>query len=439
MSAVLLAGTGLSLRHAQQLETAVGEMGAAQLSTFTDFARFSLDDALGYAQVYLQSPPKNARVHILAGRPRFAAQLVQAVLLLRKSWEEALQFVEELHTRQDVPTSLLKGLHEAKAKLSGRDFTVLVEELQNLVLGYYIIGRGLPTDKASVDMIEVGVCHLAYVGRPGECTMVALVEPLAAMAATNFLATEAHWLLDTKQLNMIRLSPSDSAMGALFERIVPQAQLRFLTRDRLDTHPLFKDIKDLPACFKGRVRMECLLGQGDQFYELTLEDKLKLHVEAWRPGRGLLDFLRQPNGTASYFPEEGAGPDHGSFIRIADKWWLPILQAKCRKKVPNKAHALGSLEPRTMFKGERDPESKRQQFKALLRQRGVTGILQILLAYPADVDVSSFAKCSLRHSPRFQQSEWDEFDFVQVCISRSNAEHYLLPEERRHLDCLKDV
>ncbi|GAQ84740.1 hypothetical protein KFL_002040010, partial [Klebsormidium nitens] len=85
-----LPGTGLSLRLAQQLDSAVGEMGAAQLTSFTDFPPFTTDEALKYARGFLQSPPERAQVHILVGRPRFAAQLVQTVLL-GKSWEEALQ------------------------------------------------------------------------------------------------------------------------------------------------------------------------------------------------------------------------------------------------------------------------------------------------------------------------------------------------------------
>ncbi|GAQ91517.1 hypothetical protein KFL_007990030 [Klebsormidium nitens] len=433
-----LTGTGLSLSHAQQLETAVGEMGAAQLASFTDFTRFTMDGALQYAQEYLQSPPEGVRVHILGGRPRFAAQLVQAVLF-GKSWEEALQFVENLHTRRNVPTSLLKGLYEMKPKLSDYLFAQLVEELRCLVLGYYLVGKGVSTDKANVDMIEVGVCHLAHLGRPGECTMVTLVEPLAAMAVTNFLETEAHWRLENQGLGLLRTSPSDAAMGALFERIIPQAQQRFVTRSCLADHPLLEGLVGLPDCFYGPAHVECLLGQGGRSFELRIEDVPR--VETWRKGRGLIEFLDEPAGVSAFFPEEGAGPDNASFLSISGERWLAILQAKCRKKVPNKGHALGTLNIRTMYKG--DPasvaEGKRKQLTSLLKQRGVKGILRVLLAYPADVKAASYAQSTLRRSDRLQVPEENEFEVVQVCISKSNAGHYLTDAERHHLDCLKDV
>ncbi|GAQ92340.1 Predicted E3 ubiquitin ligase, partial [Klebsormidium nitens] len=136
-----LTGTGLSLRLSQQLDSAVSEEGAAQLASFTDFPPFTMDGALQYAQEFLESPPEGARVHILVGRPRFAAQLVQKVLL-GKSWEEALQALVELHSGQNAPTSLLRGLHEMQTKLSCDLFDQLVAELRCLVLGYYIVGKG---------------------------------------------------------------------------------------------------------------------------------------------------------------------------------------------------------------------------------------------------------------------------------------------------------
>jgi hypothetical protein len=92
-----------------------------------------------------------------------------------------------------------------------------------------------------------------------------------------------------------------------------------------------------------------------------------------------------------------------------------------------------------MYKGGRDCENKREQLKSVLRQQGVRGILQVLLAYPAEVDVGSFAKSTLRRWPRFQSQEENDFDFVQVCVSKANAQFYLTADERNHLDCIKDV
>ncbi|GAQ84742.1 hypothetical protein KFL_002040010, partial [Klebsormidium nitens] len=231
------------------------------------------------------------------------------------------------------------------------------------------------------------------------------------------------------------------AMGALFERIIPQAQLRFLTSSCLADHSLFKGLVGLPDCFYGPARVVSLFGQGEKSYELKIDDTPC--VETWRKGRGLLEFLREPGGVPFFFPEEGAGPDHASYLRIGDERWLAILQAKCRKKVPNKAHALGSLNIRTMYRGVKEGkrEEKRRELTSLLKQRGVKGILRILLAYPAEVNAASYTLSTLRQSERqrLQAEEGNEFEVVQLCISKSNAEHFLTANERRHLDCLKDV
>jgi hypothetical protein len=300
MGALVRAGTGLSLRLSQQLNFAVSEEGAAQLASFTDFPPFTMDGALQYAQEFLQSPPEGARVHILAGRPRFAAQLVQKVLL-GKSWEEALQALVELHSGQDAPTSLLRGLHEMQTKLSGDLFDQLVAELRCLVLGYYVVGKGVSTGKTNVDMIEVGVCHLAHLAGVGEYSMMTLVEPLAALAVTSFLRTATHWRLKDQGLALLRTSPSDTAMGALFERIIPQAQLRFLTSSCLAEHPWFEGLVGLPDCFYGAARVVSLLGQGEKSYELKIDDIPR--VETWRKGRGLIEFLREPGDVSFFFPE----------------------------------------------------------------------------------------------------------------------------------------
>jgi hypothetical protein len=224
-------------------------------------------------------------------------------------------------------------------------------------------------------------------------------------------------------------------MGALFKRIIPQAQLRFLNNSCLREHPLFEGLVGLSGCFYGAARVMSLLGQGEKSYELKIDDIPR--IETWRKGRGLIEFLCEPGGVSFFFPEEGAGPDHASYLSIADELWLGILQAKCRKKMPNKAHALGTLNIRTMYKGEKNPGEKRSQLTSLLQQRGVKGILQILLAYLAEVNAASYAQSMLRHL-RLKALEGNDFVIVQLCISRSNAERYLAADERHHLECLKD-
>jgi hypothetical protein len=200
---------------------------------------------------------------------------------------------------------------------------------------------------------------------------------------------------------------------------------------------VFKGLVGLPDCLYGAARVVSLLGQGEKSYELKIDDIPR--VETWRKGRGLIEFLHEPGNVFFFFPEEGAGPDHGCYLSITDELWLGILQAKCCKKVPNKAHALGTLNIRTMNKGEKNPKEKRSQLTSLLHQRGVKGILRILLAYPAEVNAASYAQSMLRHSERLKALEGNEFEIVQLCISRSNAEHYLAADERHHLDCLKYV
>lgn len=204
-----LTGVGLSLRHAQQVEAAVGEEGAA-LATFTDFTRFSRDEAFKYVEQYLGPPSGGIRGHIVVGRPWFAAQLVLKVLS-GKTWEEALHIMEVLHTEQNLPTSLQWGLYEmkelwdlykTKGPLQRNLHKLRMTELQNLVLGYYLVGKGVFTDKADVDMIEVGVCHLDQPEQPVRCPIVTLVEPLAAMAVRNFLAKEEGWDLEDMGLNL---------------------------------------------------------------------------------------------------------------------------------------------------------------------------------------------------------------------------------------------
>jgi hypothetical protein len=93
------AGTELSINVAQ-LETAVSETGAAQLKTFTNFAFFSQEAALEYAQEYLHSPPEDLEWGLLVGRPKFSAGLVHLMLQDEHwTWEGTLKCLKRLHTK----------------------------------------------------------------------------------------------------------------------------------------------------------------------------------------------------------------------------------------------------------------------------------------------------------------------------------------------------
>jgi hypothetical protein len=76
-------------------------------------------------------------------------------------------------------------LHEAQTK---PDFQELRNELKHLLRDFDMVGRGVSTAKHNMDMIALSICHVDQLGPMGECTKVALLEPLVALAVRSFLA-----------------------------------------------------------------------------------------------------------------------------------------------------------------------------------------------------------------------------------------------------------
>ncbi|GAQ82993.1 hypothetical protein KFL_001320010 [Klebsormidium nitens] len=424
-----LTGTGLSLRHAHQLHSAIAEFGASELRVFSDFARFSKDEALQYAQEYLVRPPDGVKAHLLIGRPRFAAHLVQAVVELGKDWGEALEYLARRQTETEEATSLLGCLKEKTRSLRQDIRHRVLRHLKVLLQSYYLVGRGVSTPIADVDMIQVGICHLIEVGPKGSCPKVELMEPLAVKAVENLFLSEFDLSLDEIMIDNLRLARNDAVLGSLFETLIPRAQTRFLNSPCLETHPLLKPLSNLPDCFKSGAHIECVEGpeQGVPLSEVIPR------VEAFTRDRGLLEFLEEPRGNPFFFPEDAAGPDNAAIVRIGGVRWLSLVQAKCRKKVDKLTHALGTLSLNTMYKGDRGAEGKRKQLKASLRKLGVEGVLQVLLAYPAEVKERSLTNATRK------LSEDMDFAWVQVCIHAPNIGKYLLAEEVDYLGSIKDV
>jgi hypothetical protein len=190
---VASAGTALSLKNLLYFQSigigCIGKPGVGVMSTCTCFTLFSEDSALEYAQEYLLTPPKTLEAKILAGRPRFAAQVVQDMLQSEhKSWEEALADLRTFRME-----SLQWSLHEKKKSLPDVQVGQLRESLQLLLRDSESVRRGAKEGygvnsyelRASVDFIELGICHVVRLSEY-TCKM-ALPEPLVAMAVSSFL------------------------------------------------------------------------------------------------------------------------------------------------------------------------------------------------------------------------------------------------------------
>jgi hypothetical protein len=261
-----------------------------------------------------------------------------------------------------------------------------------------------------------------------------LKEPLAAVAIEQFLRTEGRWTFKEAIAELFKFLPEDSSMGLANERWIPTAQSRLLNGSApLANHDLFQGVSGLPPSFLGPGRIECLDKDGHSVQLPPLEGRHRVRKND--KDRLLVNFVFDPGEISFFFPEQKVGPDVFHFARISDERWAVFLQSALAKRLRSKAKKVATIKFDTMYLGEKDARAKQAQLISALKDKGVKGILQILVAYPATNQASTHAEQALRRTGRLEADH--DFQVVQVGISANNAHKYFEADELELIDSLK--
>ncbi|GAQ90105.1 hypothetical protein KFL_006010010 [Klebsormidium nitens] len=461
---VVLSGTGLSLSQSMLVASALMKVGSKPFPV-VDFGTFNDASARKYLGDY--AGPQDIPEHdllFLVGRRRFAARVVldwaqsgqESILtclrsLVRQHTTKEGRELFLANERRDVyERHFLYGRLGALLK-RGAEGMKLLDLLKRVAFAHARLGGPcLFLHHQEFDLVDLGFVKLHHSGK--HRIVASIEEPLAVRALFNFLETELKWSAKEHALTLMAQSqPFPAMLGQWFEVVAPdQLPQLFQTEGALADAPLFSNLKsELPECFRREgaslARVQLAPDGKYSFSTVAKPTGLDAPVRLATKGRGVLAWLRDPGGIVWFFPETSAGPDLLFFVVVGGALYLVVCQLKLRWKLDSLARAIQTVDPRYLFEGKVNKEELREvAHEALRAERGVDGVISLLIGYPLRTRMREFVpkKSSAEEEDRKRKSKEEVDDMVEPSVRiviDGKRKTELLPKElRKFLDAAKN-
>lgn len=227
----------------------------------------------------------------------------------------------------------------------------------------------------------------------------------------------------------------------------------FETEEALADKPLFSNLgrDTLPPAFREMGASLVAVWRDEtsgqfRWEEIKKEERflrMKVGTTAYR----LVDFLKDPQGFAMFFPKDKAGPDLVFFMVLGGKLFLVFVQLKLAVAVKEPLKVMRIVDPSTAYSNHPLERDFREEIKeALGLDSGLAGAIACIIGYPLKLPKSIFeevrdCKPPRRASKRLQLEVVADYDIspaVRVVVDGSQKSDELARTDLKPLiDALK--